>query len=206
MKKRVIICLIIFIIWISLIFTDNIGWFDNAVYNCLYSLKSDTFTNIMKIITALSNPVTIIILTGLSLVGLIWQYKKSLFLVGTIGGSTLLNVILKNIFRRARPEHYRFIEETGFSFPSGHAMGSMSFYGFFIILVLNSKLSKTYKYIISIILGLIIFLIGISRIYLGVHYPSDIVGGYLISFIWLNIVYELMRKVGIYESTNNRRK
>jgi len=191
MKKRIVISLIVFIIWTLLVFTNKLVWFDDAIYNFLYGFKGDTCTKIMQFFTIFAEP---IILTGVGLVVLICKYKKFLFLVGTICGSSLLNLILKNIFRRERPLHFRFIEEKGFSFPSGHAMASMSFYGFLIILIMSSKLGKKYKYFLSIILGIIIFLVGLSRIYLGVHYPSDIISGYLVSFMWLNIVYELMKK------------
>ena len=196
MKKRIIISLIIFIIWTILVCTNNINWFNDSVYDFLYSLKSNTFTNIMKIFTFFANTKAIVFLSLLSLLGLFFKTKKPLYLVGTIIVSTILNNVLKIIFRVNRPEHYRFITAGGFSYPSGHAMASMTFYGFFIIFVINSNLDKKYKYILSIIIFIFILFIGLSRIYLGVHYPSDIIGGWLISFILLNIANELVKKEG----------
>ena len=81
-------------------------------------------------------------------------------------------------------------------------MGSMAFYGSIIVIVKNLKIDKKYKYIINSILGFIILMVGISRIYLGVHYPSDILGGWLISFILLNILDYIIRREN--ESANNR--
>ena len=194
MKKRVIIALILFIIWSILVITNNVSWFDNWVYDALISMKSDGLTTFMKIVTAASNVKVMIVLAGISLLTLIWKRKESLYMVGTLGLSTIINLILKNIIRRDRPLHLRLVEESGFSFPSGHAMGSSAFYGSIIVLIKHSKLDKKYKYLSYIFLSLLIFLIGISRIYLGVHYPSDIIGGWLIGFVLLNILDYLLDK------------
>ena len=79
------------------------------------------------------------------------------------------------------------IKETGYSFPSGHAMVSMGFYGMFIYLVWRCDIKKTYKIIFTIIFGILTILICISRIYLGVHYASDIIAGFVISVSYLII-------------------
>lgn len=204
MRNRIIGSILLLVIWIILVLTDNIYWFDNLIYDFLFKLKSDGLTNVMKVITAFSNVKIMVILTLLSLFGLIWKRKESIYIIGTLGLSTILNLGLKNIIRRDRPLHFRFIDETGYSFPSGHAMGSMAFYGSIMIIVKNSNLAKKYKYIINGFLGLLIFLIGISRIYLGVHYPSDIVGGWIVGFILLNIIDYIVRSQN--ESINNRSK
>ena len=204
MRNRVIGSLIILVIWIILVLTNNIYWFDDWIYNFFFFLKSEGLTSVMKIITAFSNVKIMIGLSIISLFSLIWKRKESLYMVGTLGCSTIINLILKNIFRRDRPLHYRFIEESGFSFPSGHAMGSTAFYGSIIVMIKNSKIDKKLKYIINSLLGLLIFLIGISRIYLGVHYPSDIVGGWIVGFILLNILDYIVRSQN--ESINNRSK
>ena len=204
MRNRIIVSLILLIIWGYLVLTNNTIWFDDAVYNFLISFKNDSLTSIMKVITALSGVEVMIVLSILSLFGLIWKRKESFYVVGTLGVSTIINLILKNIIRRDRPITLRLIEETGYSFPSGHAMGSMAFYGSIIVLIKNSKLDKKYKYLINCLLSLIIFLIGISRIYLGVHYPSDILGGWIIGFILLNGLCLIIRREN--ESTNNRSK
>lgn len=204
MRNRIVVSLLFLIIWTVLILTDNVGWFDNLVYDFVYSLKGDGLTNFMKIITSFSSVKVMALLTALSLIGLIWKRKESIYLVTTLGISTIINLILKNIIRRDRPSHEWLVEETGFSNPSGHAMGSMAFYGSIIVIVKNSKIDKKYKYVIYCLFGLLIFMIGISRVYLGVHYPSDIISGWLVGFILLNLLDYMIRREN--EKLNNRSK
>ena len=194
MRNRVILAIILLIVLIILIITGYVSSFDNIVYNFIISFKNDRFTRIMKIITFLSSVKLMVILSLLSLIWLLFRKKEPLYILGTLCVSSLINVVFKNIFKRDRPNILRLIEETGYSFPSGHAMASMAFYGSIIVLALNYKMEKKYKWIINIFLGILIFLIGMSRIYLGVHYPSDILGGWLIGFILLNILNEIIKR------------
>lgn len=202
MRNRIIICILALVLWTILVLTNSIEWFDSTVYETITLIKSDGMTNVMKIFTSFCDVKIMVILSLISLLGLICKRKEPIYLVGTLGLATILNLGLKNIFTRERPTILRLIEETGFSYPSGHAMGSMAFYGSIIVIVKNLKIDKKYKYIINSILGFIILMVGISRIYLGVHYPSDILGGWLISFILLNILDYIIRREN--ESANNR--
>ena len=204
MRNRVVVSLIFLIMWTILVLTNNVGWFDDLVYDFVYGLKCDNLTSFMRIITSFSSVKVMVLLTALSLIGLIWKRKESIYLVTTLGISTIINLVLKNIIRRDRPSHEWLVEESGFSNPSGHAMGSMAFYGSIIVIVKNSKIDKKYKYIIYGIIGLLIFMIGISRVYLGVHYPSDIISGWIIGFILLNILDYMIRREN--EKLNNRSK
>jgi undecaprenyl-diphosphatase len=95
---------------------------------------------------------------------------------------------LKNIFQRERPAEFRLVNATGYSFPSGHSMVSTAFYGFIIYLIWKLEKDPTRRWIGIIGLSLLILGIGISRIYLGVHYTSDVVAGFLISIAYL-VVY-----------------
>lgn len=205
MKKRIIVSLIFLVVLIILVISNNISWFDEPIYCFLNSFNSDKMTNIMKFFTFFAETKTIVILSILSLISFWFKNNKSLYIIGSIASSTVINIILKLIFRRDRPNHIHYVVENTYSFPSGHAMASMTFYGSIIVLLLNSKINKIIKYIVSIILGLLIFIIGVSRVYLGVHYPSDILGGWLISFILLNILNEILKGKD-YESINNRSK
>ena len=101
---------------------------------------------------------------------------------------TLLNQILKFVIQRPRPTQYRIVDASGYSFPSGHSMVSMAFYGFLIYLIYRYLKNKYLKTILILILSVVIVLIGISRIYLGVHYTSDVCAGFLLSLSYL-IVY-----------------
>lgn len=195
-KQKIIILSCIFIIWTILVVTNSLTLFDDKIYQFIISFQNDTLTNIMKVITSFANPLTIVSLCLASLLSLIWKYKASIYLIIITIISTVFNFLTKNIVLRTRPDHLRLIEETGYSFPSGHAMGSITFYGFIIFLLSKSKINKYLKIFLSIIIGLTIFLIGISRIYVGVHYPSDIIGGFLLGYIILISSIEFLTKKG----------
>lgn len=195
-KQKIIILSCIFIIWTILVVTNSLTLFDDKIYQFIISFQNDTLTNIMKVITSFANPLTIVSLCLASLLSLIWKYKASIYLIIITIISTVFNFLTKNIVLRTRPDHLRLIEETGYSFPSGHAMGSIAFYGFIIFLLSKSKINKYLKIFLSIIIGLTIFLIGISRIYVGVHYPSDIIGGFLLGYIILISSIEFLTEKG----------
>lgn len=195
-KQKIIILSCIFIIWTILVITNSLTLFDDKIYQFIISFQNDTLTNIMKVITSFANPLTIVSLCLASLLSLIWKYKASIYLIIITIISTVFNFLTKNIVLRNRPNHLRLIEETGYSFPSGHAMGSIAFYGFIIFLLSKSKINKNLKIFLSVIIGLTIFLIGISRIYVGVHYPSDIIGGFLLGYIILISSIEFLTKKG----------
>ena len=101
--------------------------------------------------------------------------------------STLLNQILKFIIQRPRPTEFRIIDERGYSFPSGHSKISATFYGFLIYLIYKNVKNKYLKYSLITMLVILILLIGTSRIYLGVHYTSDVLAGFLIAISYLII-------------------
>ena len=87
-----------------------------------------------------------------------------------------------------------FITENGYSFPSGHAMAALGFYGFIIYLLWHMNLRKKVKIIFSVLLSILIILIGMSRIYLGVHYASDVFAGYLVSGAYLILYITLVKR------------
>jgi undecaprenyl-diphosphatase len=98
----------------------------------------------------------------------------------------LINACIKYIIQRNRPDFLRLIDIWGYSFPSGHSMASMSFYGFLIYLCCKNYKTR-WKYLIISLLSILILLIGISRIYLGVHYASDVLGGFFLGILWIGI-------------------
>jgi undecaprenyl-diphosphatase len=102
-----------------------------------------------------------------------------------IGGAGVLNILLKNIIQRPRPDGFRLVAESGYSFPSGHSMISMAFFGLVIWMVWHYHKDDVMRYVWCAVFGLIIALVGISRIYLGVHYASDVIAGFCVSIIWL---------------------
>ena len=103
-----------------------------------------------------------------------------------------LNVLLKQLVQRPRPDGFRLIAETGYSFPSGHSMVAMAFYGLLAWMVWHYERDRFVRWLGVIGFGLVIALIGISRIYLGVHYASDVIAGFCVSLIWLALYTKLV--------------
>jgi undecaprenyl-diphosphatase len=192
-KNLLITSLTIFSLLAVLVITKNIQWFDNLVYEGISKIICKPMTSFFKAITLLCETETILIL--LALIVIFMKKKKvASYIVINTGLCVLVNQIAKRIFRRARPIGVALIEQGGFSFPSGHSMVALAFYGYIIYLIRKSKLSKIQKNISTIILGLIIVLVGISRIYLGVHFASDVLAAYCLSTAFLVIIMYIERK------------
>lgn len=177
-------------------------YIDKLAYHLfIEKLRNDKLTTFMKLATKLSNPEVMIVIAIIFIIiciKFIKNKKLSLGIILNLAGITLINQILKFIFRRERPTGYRLIEMSGYSFPSGHAMASLAFYGL-LIYITKRLIKNKYLKILLIILNIaIIILIGVSRIYLGVHYLSDVLTGYSISIIYLLITTKLLNKYKVF--------
>ena len=182
------ICLIGFFAIAEDVFNKEIMKGDIIGYKIVSTfLISDFATPIAKFITNFGGAIFLVIAT-ITLFIVIRNKKIGISILSNLAIVTVLNQLIKRILQRPRPTEYRIIEETGYSFPSGHSMVSMAFYGYFIYLIYKYVKNKYVKWISIILLSLLICLIGISRIYLGVHYTSDVLGGFLISISYL-IIY-----------------
>ena len=162
------------------------------------NIINDKLTPIVKVITHIGGAKIVFVLTILAII-LIKGLKNKLFLLTGIVGTAGLNVVLKYIVQRERPNINRLIPEEGYSFPSGHSMMSMAFYGMLIFLIFKYVKNTTLKWTLIVILTILLSTIGITRIYLGVHYPSDVIGGFLVSLTYLFILTEIYNKVKIEE-------
>ena len=109
--------------------------------------------------------------------------------------STAVLHLMKNIFRRPRPEHTLTDNFHGFSYPSGHSFSSFTFAGIVIYILWQSKLAITWKVIITILLVLFAASVALSRVYLHVHYASDVLAGFILSVIWLIISFSLLNQL-----------
>ena len=156
-------------------------------------LISDFATPIAKFITNFGGAIFLIIATIILFI-LIKNKKIGFSIISNLVIVTILNQLLKNILQRPRPNEFRIIEETGYSFPSGHSMVSMAFYGYLIYLIYRYVKNKYVKWVLIVLLSILICTIGISRIYLGVHYTSDVLGGFLISISYLVIYISAVNK------------
>jgi undecaprenyl-diphosphatase len=162
----------------------KIAQFDTSLTSFVRWFETPVLTTIMKWFTMIgSGGVT----TILAIVCMVFLYKvlhhryELILLVWVVIGSALLNTLLKLVFQRARPILNRIIDANGYSFPSGHSMAAFSLYGILTYLLWRHVVSRTGRLLLVIVSVIMIFMIGISRVYLGVHYPSDVLGGYLAS-------------------------
>ena len=188
------ICLIGFLALAEDVFHKEIMNGDIIGYEIISKfLISDFVTPIAKFITNFGGAIFLIVLTIVLFV-VIKNKKIGVSIFSNLVIITALNQLLKNILQRPRPTEYRIIEETGYSFPSGHSMISMAFYGYLIYLIYKYVKNKYIKWISIVVLSLLICTIGISRIYLGVHYTSDVLGGFLISISYLVIFISAVNK------------
>jgi len=188
------ICLIGFFAIAEDVFNKEIMQGDIIGYKLISTfLISDFATPIAKFITNFGGAIFIIALM-ITLFILIKDKKIGLSIFLNLVIATTLNQLLKRILQRPRPTEYRIIEETGYSFPSGHSMVSMAFYGYLIYLIYKYVENKYIKWTLIVLLSILICFIGISRIYLGVHYTSDVLGGFLASISYLVIYISAVNK------------
>ena len=188
------ICLIVFLALAEDVFNKEIMNEDIIGYKIISTfLISDFTTPIAKFITNFGGAIFLIVVTIVLFI-LIKNKKIRLSIFSNLVIITILNQLLKRILQRPRPTEYRIIEETGYSFPSGHSMISMAFYGYLIYLIYKYAKNKYVKWISIVLLSILICAIGTSRIYLGVHYTSDVLGGFLISISYLIIYISAVNK------------
>lgn len=189
------ICVVLVIGIIGDVLKREIYELDVVGYNLVSKyLISDNITPIAKGITQLGGVIGIIVIAIILSIA-IKDKKTSILIWVNLIISTLLNQILKYIIQRPRPTEFRLIDESGYSFPSGHSMVSAAFYGFFIYLIYKNVKNKYLKWGLVSFLSFLIISIGVSRIYLGVHYTSDVLAGFLISISYLIIFITMINKI-----------
>ncbi|MBD7907592.1 phosphatase PAP2 family protein [Sporosarcina gallistercoris] len=184
----------------SSIGNGSIVQFDRPVIDFVQGAETPWLTEVMKVFTTIGSTEAVIAISVITLGLLLYfrQKAQSLLFLIVIGGTAALNLVLKLFYQRARPDLNRLIEISGYSFPSGHTMMATSLYIILaFILWRNARTSGRILYVIGAIF--MISMICISRIYLGVHYPSDVVGGIISSAFWLLIA------ISVYTVSMNKR-
>lgn len=199
------LCIILFLAFAEDVFTKEIMQCDVTGYKFVSNyIISDKLTPIIKIVTNFGGSIILGLITILILI-LIKNMKIGLSVLINLCSVTVLNLVLKSILQRPRPNEYRMINETGYSFPSGHSMISMAFYGFIIYLIYKNIKNKYLKWISIILLSILILMIGFSRIYLGVHYVSDVLAGFLFSISYLIVYIKIINKCLFIEEGSNEK-
>ncbi len=167
--------------------------FDRAFLLWLHQFATPQLDRLMLFITALGNPSTVVTIFVATIAWLLMKrnYTDGIrFAIVCVGGIAI-NQAMKLFFAKPRPELWpRLITDLSFSFPSGHAVGSMVVYGF-IAYILAKQLPPHYRGFVYTVAGMIIITIGFSRLYLGMHYPTDIIAGYGVGILWLTTCLRL---------------
>lgn len=168
--------------------------FEGWAYSEAVEHMSPALTLIIKGITHLGDSVIIIMLCLILFIMPKTRRAIALPVSMAVTSSAVLNVALKHIFARSRPDILRLISETGYSFPSGHAMNNAALYTILILLIWRYLHNKTLKITLTAVCAAFTVLIGYSRIYLGVHYAGDVLGGWLFGFGLSMFIYFMWDK------------
>jgi len=181
--------------WLSTeVFAGETAQFDEWARASLHSLASPAMTRAMNGVSFLGMQFLYgAVPAALILFGVLRWKRAVAWLAITMAGALLLDVTLKWAFHRPRPVPWFGAAPHSYSFPSGHALVSFCFYGVLAGLVASRLRSRNLRMVCWIVAMSLIALIGISRIYLGVHYASDVLAGYLTAAVWVAIVLAMDR-------------
>ncbi|MBB3125753.1 undecaprenyl-diphosphatase [Paenibacillus rhizosphaerae] len=188
---------VLFVILMVLVGADRIAWFDKSIISAVQGMENEGLTRIMKGFTFLGSSLVATLLSVIAFLflWLVLRHRMELLMFFlSVGGSEIWNIIIKNWMQRQRPDTHRLIEISGFSFPSGHSMAAFALYGTLTYLLWRHIPALAGRLAMIVIGVALTLLIGISRIYLGVHYPSDVFGGYLASATWLMLSIYVFEK------------
>ena len=178
-------------------YPEQLVGFDSPIQTWLRGDLPAFLTTFFKLVTSLIDPLGIII--WVSALSLFFLYKKWKLEAALLAGNLILHGILikliKLVYQRSRPSLSHLVEEGGYSFPSGHSMATAIVVGSLIIIVQQRMQNQHIKRLVQGLLLLFILTIMASRVYLGVHYPTDVIGGVLMGFAILNIEFPFYDKL-----------
>lgn len=200
--------LIVFGLLAHFVHSHDIVRVDSQIIALVQGLETISLTVFMELLSFIGSAPVIIIV---SLFILLFLYKRLkhrqefVLFIGVMVGSPMLNFILKTLFKRARPDFHRLVEISGYSFPSGHAMNAFTFYGITTFLLWRHIPKRWGRTVLLFFSGTMILGIGISRIYLGVHYPTDIIGGYFASATWIGFSIWTFQRIRDRQALNYKR-
>lgn len=193
----ILIALILFVLFCIIVknnYMDIVDKIDNSVHNFFVNkMLNSSNTEFMKNITYLGSTVAVISVFILLVVFFKNKIMKAVLSLD-IAFLYLIRTVLKDTFRRPRPDYALISLPKDFSFPSGHTLFSVGFYGLIIYFIWKLNINKIIKYILTFIISIIIILICASRLYLGVHYFSDVLAGFILGIL------SIMLFIGIYKN------
>jgi membrane-associated phospholipid phosphatase len=170
------------------VFEGETKVFDETVRQAIHQWATPHLTQLMIFLSLTGSGIfltTACVIVSIVFLRLKWKHAAALFWL-TMTGELVLEVTLKLFFHRVRPEpFFNYPLPASFSFPSGHALGSFCFYIVLAWLITVRIKNRGLKILIWILAAMLVFVIGISRIYLGVHFPSDVLAGFTAAFVWI---------------------
>ena len=188
---------IIFIFWAICVITNQnfIHNFDNSIINIICNSNS-TNLKIARSLTVLGNTSTIVIEAIILFIGLLLfkHYKLASLEAGIMILGNACNWIIKNLVKRPRPSVHHLVYADGYSFPSGHSLGSVTLFGSLFIITCILVKNKPLKYFLNFLWITFPLIIGYTRIYLHVHYPSDVFGGWIEGLTFVLLGYAIYLK------------
>lgn len=189
--------LILFAFMVWMVFIDRYTQLDETVFATLSPRRNDQLTKLMRLVSYLGNTSFLIVANCVLVAFFLLHKQRWTALVVTVVGLTSVGLmtLLKRSFHRVRPDEPLIHGITNFSFPSGHAFMSVAFYGLLINWALAEIRNRTRRMITIVLLLLILFLIGFSRIYLRVHYTTDVLAGWGMGTAWLVISLTIMDRI-----------
>jgi undecaprenyl-diphosphatase len=206
----IVVALVLFILALNIFveLTDELaenelGPFDDAVTEYVISFRQDSLTRFFEFMTHVGDRYAYIVISVALGAYFFIRHKSLKFIAQTVLVlmlSTFSNVVIKKFVNRARPTLEHLVTVNTLSYPSGHSMSAMAFYGFLIYLTFQVKMPRIIRAMLIPLLIFIILCVGISRIYLGVHFPSDVAAGFMGGLIWVAFcvivfnVIDLLRK------------
>ena len=183
----VVVCGAVFLALLEDVLDGELMKLDRAAYWLVVQhMRADWLTPIMESFSALATPVTLLVLL-LAVAAFAPGRRPGLCCAANLGLVVLLNQVLKVIIQRPRPEGFRLATVGGFSFPSGHSMVAMAFFGLLVWFVWHYERDRRMRLGLRAAFLLVIVMVGLSRVYLGVHYASDVVAGFCMSVMWLAV-------------------
>lgn len=186
------VSLAVFFVMLFLVQSGKAAAFDDAVRFFFYDIRSSALTSAAKAITYLGNWQSI---TALCIILLIIKPTRVKYGVPVSAGAisvTVINKIIKNLIQRERPDQiYHLISQGGYSFSSGHSITSIFVFGILIYLVRVNVKNRTVANILTAVIAVPMVCIGLSRIYLGVHYPSDVLAGWALGIAVMVVIIEI---------------
>lgn len=184
-------CLLVFISLLEDVLDGELMKLDRAAYWLVVQhMRAAWLTPIMESFSGLATPVTLLVLL-LAVAAFAPGRRPGWCCAVNLGLVVLLNQVLKFAIRRPRPDGFRLATASGFSFPSGHSIVAMAFFGLLIWFVWRYERDRRMRGALVAAFGFVIVMVGLSRVYLGVHYASDVLGGFCLSVVWLALYTRL---------------